>query len=124
MRFRFLAAMICLVALAGADVLAVEQGNFQIVKTDDGNVWRMDTRTGEIVMCRAESGRMVCASSGEDIAPSSTTPEDLEAARARVARDEEAARSARVQQMLGVFERLIEVVQTQQQASGSGSGTR
>ena len=116
MSSRFLAAMTCLAALACANADAAGAGNFQVLRTDDGNVWRMDTRTGEIVMCHAEGGRMVCASSGEEIARSSSTPEDLEAARARAAREEEASRVARIERMMGMFERMLEMVQSYQSA--------
>ena len=80
----------------------------------------MDTRTGEIVMCHADGGRMVCTSSGEEVAQSSTTPEELEAARLRTQRAKDEARTERIERMMGLFESMLEMVREQQEKSATG----
>lgn len=111
MKKSFAALTAITLLLVASPVMAAEKGNYQIVKTEDGNIWRMDTRTGEIVMCHAESGRMVCASSGEKVATSKATAEDLEAARVKARRENNEAQAEMLDRMMGMFERMMEMVQ-------------
>ena len=51
---------------------------FQIIKTEQGRTWRLDTQTGKITVCQLRDDRMICADSTTATQLPQATPEQLE----------------------------------------------
>lgn len=103
-------------AFAGALLLSASGAwaEYQIVKTENGTLWRLNTETGEIAMCKAEGGRMVCASSGEAIKSSGLTAADLEDAAERRRAQKNKETMQMVDKLVDVFERLLSIAERHQ----------
>jgi hypothetical protein len=82
-------------------------GRFQIVKTENGTAWRLDTVTGEITVCRLESDRMICAKSTEATELPKATPEQLQKQRVDQKRERKAEKTEMIDRFFSFFERML-----------------
>ena len=55
---------------------------YQIVRATDSQVWRLNTRTGEIAVCSLEGEQMLCTSSEQAATPPAKSYAEIEAERA------------------------------------------
>ena len=86
-------------------------GRFQIVKTENGTAWRLDTVTGEITVCRLESDRMICAKSTEATELPKATPEQLQKQRVEEKRERKAEKTEMIDKFFSFFERMMRFAQ-------------
>jgi hypothetical protein len=86
-------------------------GRFQIVKTENGTAWRLDTVTGEITVCRLESDRMICAKSTEATELPKATPEQLEKQRVERKQERKAEKTEMLDKFFSFFERMMRFAQ-------------
>ena len=94
---------------------------YQIVKSENGTLWRLNTETGEIAMCKAEGARMVCASSGGEIEKSSLGAADLEAAQDERRAKKRIETTQTLDKLVDVFERLLDVAAKHQKSVDDGT---
>ena len=98
-------------AVEGGEDTAVTAPRYQIVKTEQGRTWRLDTRTGEITVCGLREDRLICASSNMATQIPSATPEQLEAER-KARRDARRAESNEIfERFMSFFDRIIKFAQ-------------
>jgi hypothetical protein len=93
------------VAIATAlPAVAAEEGagRYQIMKATETTVWRLDTKTGEIVACQFEGSAMVCGSTDKAITRDKTTYDQYKA-------EKNADRQARQAEELAFFEKLVDI---------------
>ena len=109
-------ALVVLCVAMTASLAWAEGPRYQIVKSDNGTLWRLNTETGEIAMCKAEGARMVCASSGGAIEKSTLSASDLEAAQDERRAKERMETSQTLDKMVDVFERLLDVAKKHQKS--------
>jgi hypothetical protein len=117
----FGSALTVFVVVMTASLAWAEGPRYQIVKSENGTLWRLNTETGEIAMCKAEGARMVCASSGGAIEKSTLSASDLEAAqdvrRAKKRKETEQT----LDKLVDVFERLLDIAEKHQKPVAGGS---
>jgi hypothetical protein len=82
-------------------------GRYQIVKTGNGQAWRLNTETGEITVCRLEADRMICAKSTAATELPAASPQELEKKRAEQRQKRSEERTAMMDRFFGFFERII-----------------
>jgi hypothetical protein len=109
-------ALVVLCVAMTASLAWAEGPRYQIVKSDNGTLWRLNTETGEIAMCKAEGARMVCASSGGAIEKSTLSASDLEAAQDERRAKKRMETSQTLDKMVDVFERLLDVAKKHQKS--------
>lgn len=90
-----------------ADALPAIPGRYQIVKTDNGASWRLDTVTGEITVCRLESDRMICAKSTEATELPPVSAAELEKQRAEQRAERRTEKTEMLDRFFGFFERML-----------------
>ena len=73
---------------------------FQIIKTEQGRTWRLDTQTGKITVCQLREDRMICADSTTATQLPQATPEQLE-------KQEQERRQAKREDREEIFDRFI-----------------
>ena len=84
---------------------------YQIIKTEHGRTWRLDTKTGEITVCRLRDDRMICANSTLATQLPKVTPRQLEAERKEQRQARRADRNEMLDRFMGFFERIIKFAQ-------------
>ncbi len=94
-------------APAPANPVPAIPGRYQLVKTENGTAWRLDTVTGEITVCRMESDRMICAKSTEATELPKATPEQLEKQRLDERRERRAEKTEMFDKFFAFFERIL-----------------
>ena len=97
------------------------QGRYQIVEATPQRVWRLDTQTGEMAVCRLNGDRLVCTSSSEAARPQ---PKDYEALQADQQQREQAEREQQLRfmdRMLAMFRELIRYALKQPDGGGEPS---
>ena len=95
-------------ARAAAPVAPESGGSrFQIIKVEDDRGWRLDTRTGEITVCRLEHDRLVCARSTEAAELPGLSPQELEAEREQRRQAKRAERNEVFDRFIAFFERIV-----------------
>lgn len=89
--------------------MAPESGEprFQVIKVEKDMSWRLDTRTGEITVCRLEHDRLVCARSTEAAELPGLSPQELEAEREQRRQAKRAERNEVFDSFIAFFERII-----------------
>ena len=94
-----------------ANTQIVTAPRFQIIKTEHGRTWRLNTETGEITVCRLQADRMICANSTMATEMPKATPKQLESERQqeRLARRDEGKEM--LDRFMGFFERIIKFAQ-------------
>jgi len=107
-------------ALSASPVKA-EGARYQIVKSENGKLWRLNTETGEIAMCQAEAARMVCTSSGGQIEKSNLSAADLEAAAAVRSARKQVERAETLDKLVDVFERILGIAEKHQNTVGDAT---
>ncbi|MBL4719576.1 MAG: hypothetical protein JKY20_00375 [Alphaproteobacteria bacterium] len=116
------AASLFMIMASFSSISAQAEGpRFQIVKSENGALWRLNTETGEIAMCQAEAGRMVCASSGGQIEKSTMNAADLEAAAAARSARKQLERSHTLDKLVDVFERILNIAEKHQTTLGGAT---
>lgn len=90
-----------------ADAVPAAPGRYQIVKTENGASWRLDTVTGEITVCRLEADRMICARSSEATQLPSVSAAELEKQRAEQRAERRAEKTEMFDKFFGFFERML-----------------
>ena len=90
-----------------ADALPAIPGRYQIVKTDNGASWRLDTVTGEITVCRLEADRMICAKSTEATELPPVSAAELEKQRAEQRAERRTEKTEMLDRFFGFFERML-----------------
>lgn len=93
-----------------------EGPRYQIIKSENGTLWRMNTETGEIAICTAKGARMVCASSGEQIEKSTLSADDLDAAQNERRARKRMETTQTLDKLVDVFERLLDIAAKHQKA--------
>jgi len=93
----------------GARIAKADAPRYQIIKTEQDRTWRLDTKTGEITVCRLRGDRMICANSAMATELPRATPQQLEAERRtqRQARRED--RNEMLDRFMNFFERIIKL---------------
>jgi hypothetical protein len=104
-------------ALSVSPVMA-EGARYQIVKSENGTLWRLDAETGEIAVCQVEAARMVCTSSGGQIEKSNLNAADLEAAAASRSARKQVERAQTLDKLVDVFERILDIAEKHQNSVG------
>lgn len=104
------ALVVALAGPAGASDSPKDQPKYQIMRADNERVWRLNTETGEIVVCQMENARMVCASSGETVDKSRATADDLEQARERERTAAREDKFATMDRLMVFFERFMKMI--------------
>ena len=94
-------------ATAGANASPAAPGRYQIVKTENGASWRLDTVTGEITVCRLEADRMICAKSTEATELPQVSAAELEKQRAEQRAERRAEKTEMFDKFFGFFERML-----------------
>jgi hypothetical protein len=115
------AAALMLMAFSALSISPVEAKGerYQIVKSENGTLWRLNTETGEIAMCKAEAARMVCTSSGGQIEKSNLSAADLEAAAAVRSARKQVERAQTLDKLVDVFERILGIAEKHQNSVGA-----
>ncbi len=86
---------------------AGQGGRYQIVRTENGSAWRLDTETGEITLCRAEADRMICAKSTAATELPKASPEQLAKERAEKRQQKKTERTEIMDRFFSFFERIL-----------------
>lgn len=95
------------------------EGRYQIVEATPDRVWRLDTRTGEISMCKLAGDRLICTHSSQAAEPPRADYETLQAQR-EAQEEAEAKRQLRfLDKMLEMFRELVRYAL---QREGEGGG--
>ena len=89
----------------------VSAPRFQIIKTELGRTWRLDTQTGDITVCHLQDNRMFCTSSALAAEMPEATPKQLEADRKENRQAEREERNEILDRFMGFFERIIKFAQ-------------
>jgi hypothetical protein len=84
---------------------------YQIIKTEHGRTWRLDTKTGEITVCRLRDDRLICANSTMATKLPSVTPRQLEAERKEQRQARREDRNEVLERFMNFFERIIKFAQ-------------
>ena len=101
--FLLLLALAATAPVSAADAPAEEgAGRYQIMKATETTVWRLDTKTGEIVACQFEGTAMICGSTDKAITRDKTTLEQYKA-------EKKADRQAQQAEELAFFEKLVDI---------------
>ncbi len=100
-------------AMLAAEISARQAAahRYQIIKTEHGRTWRLDTKTGEITVCRLRDDRMICANSTMATQLPKVTPRQLEAERKKQRQARRADRNEMLDRFVGFFERIIKFAQ-------------
>lgn len=118
---KFGTALVVLCVAMSASLAWAEGPRYQIVKSENGTLWRLNTETGEIAMCKAEGARMVCASSGGAIEKSTVSASDLEAAQDERRAKKRKETSQTLDKLVDVFERLLDITEKHQKPVAGGA---
>lgn len=84
---------------------------YQIIKTEHGRTWRLNTETGEITVCRLRHDRLICANSTMASELPKATPEQLETERKEQRRADREDRNEMLDRFMSFFERIIKFAQ-------------
>lgn len=93
---------------------------YQLQRLADGSILRLDTRTGEVVACRLQDGRMVCASSESATQLPQMTAEEMADRDDRRERREQEDRMAMFDKFIDLFERMIRLAREAERRGESG----
>ena len=80
---------------------------YQIVKADGGMSWRLDTETGEMMVCRLDGQRLFCALSSQATHPLNLSPEEAEKKQATRRRERRQEQTALFDRFFSFFERIL-----------------
>lgn len=84
---------------------------FQIIKTEQGRTWRLDTQTGKITVCHLRNDRMICADSTTATQLPQATPEQLEKQEQERRHAKREDRNEMLDRFMNFFERIIKFAQ-------------
>lgn len=87
---------------------------YQIVKADGGMSWRLDTETGEIMVCRLDGQRLFCALSSQATQPANLSPEEAGKKQAARRRDRREEQTALFDRFFSFFERILRFAQREE----------
>lgn len=84
-----------------------DTGKYQIVKSTENRVWRLDKETGEIAVCDLDGANLVCTTSSDAAEVPKKSYEELEAAKAAAAKADEQKKQADREQELKMLDKAI-----------------
>ena len=90
-----------------ADRYAQPAERYQIVRSTEHRVWRLDKVSGEITMCSLQRDRMVCANSSNALVAPKRSYEELAQERQAKKAQERDAQIAMLDRMLMLFRELV-----------------
>lgn len=114
-------ASVALVTFADRDGTALP--TYQLQRLADGSILRLDTRTGEVVACRLQDRRMVCASSETATRLPQVSAEEMADREDRRERRDQEDRLAMFDKFIELFERMIRLAREAEDHAGTASPT-
>lgn len=87
-----------------------DQGKYQIVKSTENRVWRLNKETGEIAVCDLDGANLVCTTSSDAAEVPKKTYEELEAAKAAAEKERKEERQAARQQELKMLDKAMALI--------------
>lgn len=87
-----------------------DQGKYQIVKSTENRVWRLNKETGEIAVCDLDGANLVCTTSSDAAEVPKKTYEELEAAKAAAEKEREEERQAARHQELKMLDKAMALI--------------
>lgn len=78
------------------------QGRYQIVEATPDRVWRLDTVTGEISLCKLQGDRLICTHSSKAAEPPQKDYESLQ-------EEQQAEQQAEAERQLRFLDRMLEM---------------
>jgi len=86
---------------------AAKEGRYEIVRTTESRVWRLDTQTGEVAVCSLRGDRLVCTSSSAAARPEAKSYTELEAEAAAREAGEEREQLRLIDKVLALLREFI-----------------
>ena len=83
---------------------------YQIVKTTNDRVWRLNKKTGEIAVCTLEGENLVCTTSTEAVRPPGLTYEQREVQRQKSMAEEKERRQRQNKKDLEFLDKVLATV--------------
>lgn len=87
-----------------------DQGKYQIVKSTENRVWRLNKETGEIAVCDLDGANLVCTTSSDAAEVPKKTYEELEAEKAAAAKAMEKQKQADREQELKMLDKAMTLI--------------
>jgi hypothetical protein len=84
---------------------------YQIIKTEQGRTWRLDSETGLITVCQLRDSRLFCTDSSMATIMPKATPKQLETERKEQRQAKREDRNEIFDRFMGFFDRIIEFAQ-------------
>lgn len=85
-------------------------GRYQIFKDKKGNIWRLDTRSGNMVACKFVDGTMLCGSEDEAVKRGDTSYQEYQKEQRRKRAQERRDKQLEREQELAFVERVMTMV--------------
>lgn len=86
---------------------ATDAGKYQIVKSTENRVWRLNKETGEIAVCDLDGANLVCTTSSDAAEVPKKSYEELEQEKAAAAKASEEEMKAEREQELKMIDKAI-----------------
>lgn len=86
------------------------EGKYQIVKSTENRVWRLNKETGEIAVCDLDGSNLVCTTSSDAAEVPKKTYEQLEAEKAAAAKALEEEKQAELEQELKLLDKAMTLI--------------
>lgn len=86
---------------------STDAGKYQIVKSTENRVWRLDKETGEIAVCDLDGANLVCTTSSDAAEVPKKSYEELEAEKVAAAKAAEEKQQTERQQELKMLDKAI-----------------
>jgi len=87
-----------------------DSGKYQIVKSTENRVWRLDKETGEIAVCDLDGANLVCTTSSDAAEVPKKSYAELEAEKAAVAKAAEEKKLADRDQEIKMLDKAISLL--------------
>ena len=99
-------------ALSPASSLAQssDAGKYQIVKSTENRVWRLNKETGEIAVCDLDGANLVCTTSSDAAEVPKKSYSELEAEKAAAAKAAEEKKQAEREQELKMLDKALSLL--------------
>lgn len=89
---------------------STEDENFEIIKSTDSRVWRLNKKTGEVSVCTLTGDQLVCTDSENAATPPKKTYEDIQKDADAEQEKREADARAEQERQLTILDRFLDMI--------------
>lgn len=109
--FAFLIGFIAMFASTSNSLAqSTDDGKYQIVKSTENRVWRLNKETGEIAVCDLNGANLVCTTSSDAAEVPKKTYEELEAEKTAAAKALEEKKQAERERELKLLDKAMALI--------------